>query len=390
MATHQVSKTIQEINDRIRKGKAVVLNAEEMTAEVRRLGKVKAAKEVDVVTTGTFSTMCSSGMLFNIGQEPPVMKVSELWMNSVPAYSGLAAVDAYLGATEPAEDDPLNKVHPGRFVYGGGHVIEDLVRGKAVHLKARAYGTDCYPRRKLDKDVTLADLPNAWLLNPRNCYQNYNCAVNLTSRTIYTYMGPLKPKCRNANYATAGALSPLFNDPLFKTIGMGTRIFLAGGVGYVIGSGTQHNPKPPRNEYGIPTTPAGTLMLKGDMKQMNARYLRGVSVVGYGCSLAVGVGIPIPILNEDIAWHTGVSNVDIQVPVRDYGYDYPNGVPRVLGHVSYEELQSGEIVVDGRKVQSVPLTSLPMSLEVADELKRWILDGKFLLSQPVDDIECSY
>ncbi|MDD4732427.1 MAG: homocysteine biosynthesis protein, partial [Desulfovibrio sp.] len=198
MATHQVSKTIQEINDRIRKGKAVVLNAEEMTAEVRRLGKVKAAKEVDVVTTGTFSTMCSSGMLFNIGQEPPVMKVSELWMNSVPAYSGLAAVDAYLGATEPAEDDPLNKVHPGRFVYGGGHVIEDLVRGKAVHLKARAYGTDCYPRRKLDKDVTLADLPNAWLLNPRNCYQNYNCAVNLTSRTIYTYMGPLKPKCRNA------------------------------------------------------------------------------------------------------------------------------------------------------------------------------------------------
>ncbi|WP_022661966.1 homocysteine biosynthesis protein [Paucidesulfovibrio longus] len=390
MATHQVNKTIQEINDRIRKGKAVVLNAEEMTAEVRRLGKVKAAKEVDVVTTGTFSTMCSSGMLFNIGQEPPVMKVSQLWLNNVPAYSGLAAVDGYMGATEPAEDDPLNKVYPGRFVYGGGHVIEDLLRGKAVHLKARAYGTDCYPRRKLDKDVTLADLPNAWLLNPRNCYQNYNCAVNLTSRTIYTYMGPLKPKSRNANYATAGELSPLFNDPLFKTIGLGTRIFLGGGVGYVIGSGTQHNPKPPRNEYGIPTTPSGTLMLKGDMKKMNPRYVRGVSIVGYGCSLAVGVGIPIPILNEEIAWHTGVSNADIQVPVRDYGYDYPNGVPRVLGHVTFEELQSGEIVLDGKKVATVPLTSYPMSVEVADELKKWILDGNFSLTQPVEEIDCFF
>lgn len=390
MATYQVNKTIQEINERIRKGKAVVLNAEEMTAEVRRLGKVKAAKEVDVVTTGTFSTMCSSGMLFNIGQEPPVMKVSQLWLNNVPAYSGLAAVDGYLGATEPAEDDPLNKVHPGRFVYGGGHVIEDLVRGKAVHLKARAYGTDCYPRRKLDKDVTLADLPNAWLLNPRNCYQNYNCAVNLTSRTIYTYMGPLKPKSRNANYATAGELSPLFNDPLFKTIGMGTRIFIGGGIGYVLGSGTQHNPKPQRNEYGIPVTPSGTLMLKGDLKKMNARYLRGVSIVGYGCSLAVGVGIPVPVLNEEIAWHTGVSNADIQVPVRDYGYDYPNGVPRVLGQVTYEELHSGEIMLDGKKVPAIPLTSYPMSLEVADELKKWILEGKFLLTEPVEEIDCFY
>ncbi|MGE4290911.1 MAG: homocysteine biosynthesis protein [Desulfovibrio sp.] len=390
MATHQVNKSIQEINDRIRKGKAVVLNAEEMTAEVRRLGKVKAAKEVDVVTTGTFSTMCSSGMLFNIGQEPPVMKVSQLWLNNVPAYSGVAAVDGYMGATEPAEDDPLNKVYPGRFVYGGGHVIEDLLRGKAVHLKARAYGTDCYPRRKLDKDVTLADLPNAWLLNPRNCYQNYNCAVNLTSRTIYTYMGPLKPKSRNANYATAGELSPLFNDPLFKTIGLGTRIFLGGGIGYVIGSGTQHNPKPPRNEYGIPMTPSGTLMLKGDMKKMKARYVRGVSIVGYGCSMAVGVGIPIPILNEEIAWHTGVSNADIQVPIRDYGYDYPNGVPRVLGHATFEELQSGEIVLDGKKIATVPLTSYPMSTEVADELKKWILEGKFTLTQPVEEIDCFY
>ena len=359
MAGYKVNKSIADINKKIRQGKAVVLNAEDMIELVKKQGKVKAAAEVDVVTTGTFSTMCSSGLLFNQGQEPPVMKTSKVWLNNVPAYGGIAAVDAFLGATEPAEDDPLNKVYPGRFVYGGGHVIEDLVRGKSVHLRAQGYGTDCYPRKLLDKEIVLADLPNAWLLNPRNCYQNYNAAVNLSKRTIYTYMGPLKPNGNNINFATSGQLSPLFNDPLFKTIGLGTRIFLGGGIGYCIGSGTQHNPKPARNERDIPLSPAGTLMVKGDLKNMNARYLRGMSIVGYGCSLAVGVGIPIPILNEDIAWYTGVSHDDILMPVKDYGHDYPNGVPRTLAEVRFSELMSGELELNGKKTCPPPYTKRP-------------------------------
>lgn len=386
MPAVQFKRTLQEINEKIRRGKAVVLNAEEMAALVGRIGAAKAAREVDVVTTGTFSTMCSSGILFNIGQQPPTMKTSKVWLNNVPAHAGLAAVDAYLGCTESAEDDPLNKVHPGRFVYGGGHVIEDLVRGKAVHLKATAYGTDCYPRRELERDVTLADLPGAWLLNPRNCCQNYNCAVNLTNRIIYTYMGPLKPNCRNANYATAGQLSPLMNDPMFRTIGLGTRIFLAGNVGYVLGPGTQHNPKPKRNERNLPLAGAGTLMVKGDLKGMNARYLRGMSVLGYGCSLCVGIGIPIPILDEAMAWYTGVSDADIQVPVVDYGYDYPNGVQRTLGYVTMAELKSGEITVNGKTVPTSPLTSYSMSLEIAELLKQWIESGRFLLTEPVEQL----
>ncbi len=386
MAQFEVNKTIAEINDRIRTGKAVVVNAEEMVKIVQKEGKVKAAQQIDVVTTGTFSPMCSSGLLFNIGQQPPVMKVSKMWLNNVLCYSGIAAVDAYIGATEPSEDDPLNKVHPGRFAYGGAHVMEDLLRGKAVHLRAEGYGTDCYPRTELDKDVTLADLPNAVMLNPRNCYQNYNAAVNLTSRTIYTYMGPLKANCSNVNFATAGQLSPPFNDPYFKTIGMGTRIFLGGGIGYVIGAGTQHVAKPQRNERGIPENPSGTLMLKGDFKQMKARYVRAQSLIGYGPSLAVGVGIPIPIINEEMAWFTGCSNADITMPVKDYGYDYPNGIPRELARPTFEELSSGEIEVNGKKTSTVPVTSYSMSLEVANELKKWIEEGKFMLSEKIEDI----
>lgn len=382
----QVKKTVQEINERIVKSRAVVLNAKEMIELVRKKGKVEAAREVDVVTTGTFSPMCSSGMFFNFGQTPPAMRASSTTLAGVPCCSGIAAVDAFLGATEPAEDDPLNKVYPGKFSYGGGHVIEDLLKGKSLLLKASSYVTDCYPRKHLEKEVTLESLQTAVLLNPRNGYQNYNVAVNLSERTIYTYMGPLKPEAQNANYATSGALSPLFNDPYFRTIGLGTKIFLGGGTGFVIGPGTQHVPNPKRNERGIPLTPAGTMMVKGDLKNMDARFLRGISFVGYGCSLAVGLGIPIPILDEEMAWFTGVDHSDIQMPVKDYGYDYPNGIGRILKHVTFEELQSGEIELNERKIQSVPITSMTMSLEVAETLKQWILDGRFLLTEPQEKI----
>ena len=242
MPQRRVSKTIKDINRRIKEGKAVVVTADEMTSIVKKKGPRKAAQEVDVVTTGTFAPMCSSGAFINFGHTKPATKAARVWLNGVPAYAGLAAVDVYIGATEPAEDDPLNRVHPGQFKYGGGHVIHDLVAGERVTLRATAYGTDCYPNKEFKKKVALDDLPYAVLLNPRNAYQNYNCAINLSKETIYTYMGVIKPNLGNANYSTSGQLSPLFNDPYYLTIGLGTRIFLGGAIGYVIGPGTQHNP----------------------------------------------------------------------------------------------------------------------------------------------------
>jgi uncharacterized protein (DUF39 family) len=246
-----MSKTYEEINEKIKKGEVVVVTAEEMIDIVDQEGPKKAAEKVDVVTTGTFGPMCSSGAFLNTGHTKPRMKMQKAWLNNISAYAGLAAVDIYIGATEMPEDDPLNKVFPGEFLYGGGHVIHDLVAGKDVQLKAISYGTDCYPRKELETWIRLEDLNEAVLTNPRNAYQNYNCAVNISNKTIYTYMGTLKPKIGNANYCSAGQLSPLMNDPYYLTIGIGTRIFLGGGVGYVTWQGTQHNPTVPRTDKGL-------------------------------------------------------------------------------------------------------------------------------------------
>jgi uncharacterized protein (DUF39 family) len=376
-------KSIAEINEKIRKGTVVVVTAEEMTAIVREKGAAAAARKVDVVTTGTFGPMCSSGAFLNTGHSRPRIKMSRAWLNGVPAYAGLAAVDLYLGATEVPEGDPANQIHPGEFRYGGAHVIQDLVAGKEIHLRAEAYGTDCYPRRELSTWVRLEDLNEAILFNPRNAYQNYNCAVNLSDRIIYTYMGVLKPKLGNATYCSAGQLSPLMNDPTYRTIGVGTRIFLGGGVGHVAWCGTQHNPGVTRRPNGTPETPAGTLTLLGDLKGMDPRWLVGVSFQGYGASLCVGVGIPIPVLDEEMAASCGVADEEIVTKVVDYSQAYPQGQPGNLGEVNYHQLRSGSVEILGHKVPTAALSSYPRAREIAGILKEWILGGRFELTEAV-------
>lgn len=386
MRKHRVKKTYKEINEKIKQGEAVVVTAEEIIEIVESKGKVEAARQVDVVTTGTFAPMCSSGAFLNFGHTSPRMRASKVWLNDVSAYGGLAAVDCYIGATQVVDGDPLNSVHPGEFNYGGGHVIEDLVAGNAIRLRLESYGTDCYPSRKHEKNVTLQELRDAILFNPRNAYQNYNCAVNLSDRIIYTYMGVLRPHMANANYSTSGQLSPLFNDPWFKTIGIGTRIFLGGAQGFVAWPGTQHSFDVMRGENGIPREGAGTLAVIGNLKEMSPQWLVGASMLGYGVSLYVGIGIPIPILNEEIAGYTAVSDKDIYAQVIDYGVDYPSGTPKSLCEVSYQELRCGEIRINGKTIPTAPMSSYAKARDIANILKEWIEKGEFLLGESQQQI----
>ena len=378
-------KTIKEINSKIKKGEAVVVTAEEIIDIVEKKGLKKAAEEVDVVTTGTFGPMCSSGAYLNLGHSNPKIKIGggRASLNNVPVYTGFAAVDVYLGATAIPDDDPRNSVFPGEFKYGGGHVIEDLVAGKDVKLDATAYGTDCYPRKTLETWINIKDVNEAMLFNPRNAYQNYNVAVNVSDRTIYTYMGMLKPKLGNANYCSAGQLSPLLNDPYYKTIGIGTRIFLGGGEGYIVWQGTQHAPLSPRKDNGTPCTPAGSLAVLGDLKQMSPKWLSGITMRGYGATLYIGIGIPIPILNEEICGFTAVKDEDIWTQIVDYSEDYPHGKKGSLGEVNYAWLKRGKITVQGKEVPTGGLSSYFKAVQIANTLKESIQKAEFLLTEPV-------
>jgi uncharacterized protein (DUF39 family) len=172
-------------------------------------------------------------------------------------------------------------------------------------------------------------------------------------------------------------------DPAYRTIGVGTRIFLGGGVGYVSWCGTQHNPGVSRTGSGAPRVPAGTLAVMGDLKGMSPRWLAGSSFQGYGSSLSVGLGIPIPVLDEDMAAVLGLSDDELVTQIIDYGQGYPHMQGGSLGEVTYAQLRSGTIEVLGRQVPTASLSSYPRAREVAGILKEWIASGKFLLTEPV-------
>ncbi|MGP3667797.1 MAG: homocysteine biosynthesis protein [Candidatus Bathyarchaeota archaeon] len=340
------------------------MTADEFVEYAKTHGVEAAAKEVDVVTTGTFGAMCSSGVFLNFGHSDPPIKMHKCWLNDVPAYGCLAAVDAYLGATALSETKGLE--------YGGGHVIEDLVSGKEVELRGEGFVTDCYPRNYVETVITIEDLNQAILLNPRNAYQRYNAATNTTDRILYTYMGTLLPRAENVNYSGSGQLNPLYKDKNFETIGVGTRIFLGGGVGYVVGEGTQHNPQ---NQFG-------TIMVRGDLKRMNPKYLKGATFYRYGVTLYVGVGVPIPLINMRVAESAALSDEEIFTDIVDYGV--PSSRRPSLRKVSYAELKSERVVLNDKTVPSSSLSSLKVAKEIAETLKRWIEEGLFFLSKPVE------
>ncbi len=379
-------KTIEEINEKISSGKAVVLTAEEIIDYVDKKGVEQAAKEVDVVTTATFGPMCSSGCFLNFGHSKPKMRITEAWLDDVSAYAGVAAVDLFLGATQLRANDPANTDYPGEFRFGGGHVMEKLVAGEEVQLFALSYGTDDYPLREKRTTFTINDLNQAVMVNPRNCYQNYNVAVNASDRPIYTYLGYLKPRMKNCGYSSAGQLSPLLNDPFYRTIGVGTRIWLAGAQGHVYSEGTQHAPSCERGHLGVPSEGAGTLALTGDMKKMDSEFVRGVSLKGYGTSLSVGVGIPIPILDEQMLLQTTIRDRDIKAQVIDYSSDYPDRTGKVLASVNYEDLKSGSVEILGQKVAAGSLSSYSKARKIAAILQEEIRSGKFMISAPISSL----
>lgn len=368
-----MTKSYEEINRRIEKGEAVVLTADEMTELVRSDGAKAAAKKVDVVTTGTFGPMCSSGAFLNFGHSDPPMKMAKVWLNEVPVCADIAAVDVYVGAAAVSEANGMS--------YGGAHVIQDLIDGKWVKLRSTSLGTDCYPRREIVTYINKENLNQAYLFNPRNSYQNYGCAANGSEKVLYTYMGVLLPNFGNVTYCSAGQMSPLLNDPYLRTVGIGTKVFLGGAVGYVAWAGTQHKEARERSPGGTPVGPAASLALIGDLKEMESQFIRGARFHRYGITMYVGVGIPIPILDEEMAEFTGVSDGEIETKVFDYSQ--PVRSRDTIRLVSYRELREGSVEIGGRMVPTAPLSSYSVARRIANLLKRWVSEGAMMLNPPV-------
>ncbi|RMF21958.1 MAG: hypothetical protein D6756_11450 [Cyanobacteria bacterium J083] len=379
-------RTIAEINHKIACGEVVAWTVSELKEKLTKISIKEAYKQVDVICTGTFEPMESSGAMLNLGHTDPPIKIRQCWLDGIPAYAGFGAVDLYLGATAMADFGNPNESEEGEirsssYERGGGHVIEDLIAGKPISIRALGQVTDCYPRASFESNLSKDTINQFYLFNPRNLYQNFIVGVNGGDRPLYTYLGPLQPGLGNAVYSNPGAISPLFNDPDLEVIGIGTKIWLGGGIGYIAWEGTQHFPLQKRLPNRTPIGPAATVALIGDAKQMNARWVRGCYFPRYGASLMLGVGVPLPVLGEEVIQHCAIEDKDLVAPVVDFSI--PRRVRPTFGLVSYAQLKSGRLKIQGKSVRTAPLASIALSRQVAEELKQSLISGKFTLTEPV-------
>lgn len=312
-------KTVAEINERLQRGEAVVLTAQEFKAEVRR-GRGFRPEDVDVVTTASHGIMSGTAAVFSVpvSGRGVFARAKRAWLNGVPAFPGpapnerLGYVDVMVYGTSPSRDAP------GR--YGGGHLFRDLVERKEIEINIL---TD--EDRSLSRRFSLEELDFARMYNLRNAYRNYMAFGNFRgSSPIPTIFG-FRPMGPGSGVTTVGSgeLNPLQNDPELRTIGVGTRILVNEAPGLVVGCGTRSGPERPN------------LSVVADMFTMNPRYMGGFITSG-GVEVLNAVAIPIPVLDEAVLQALSRAlDERIPLPVADLGDRLP------LAEVTYAEVWQG-------------------------------------------------
>jgi uncharacterized protein (DUF39 family) len=78
-----------------------------------------------------------------------------------------------------------------------------------------------------------------------------------------------------------------------------------------------------------------------------------------------------------------VKDEDIYAQIVDYSKGYPELIPGSLGEVTYAQLKTGSITVEGKKIPTGGISSYTKARKIARLLKERILAKKFLLAEAV-------
>lgn len=304
------TKTIAQINEKLKKGQAVVMTAMEFKKEVRG-GRKFTVSDVDVVTTGTRAVMSGSSAMLTIPLEAARGRtIRRMWMNGVPCFPvsnpepGSPLVDTVIYGTAESRD------HHGR--YGGGHALRNLVEGQAVELEYE----DSDGRTGI-VHVTLDQMPFARLYNFRNDFQNYTAFANIKNQDSYRLHPSSIFACRpmptllGMSVSGSGELNPMENDPHRLVLKSGTRILLNGAPGLIVSYGTRSAPS------------KKCLFVSADMAGMRAEYMGGFKT-SYGVEITNGIAVPFPITSQQILdGLAGCLDEQVPLPVADIGDRIP-------------------------------------------------------------------
>ena len=280
-------KTISEINEKLKKGEAVIMTAMEFKKEVRSGYKFKVS-DVDVVTTATRAIMSgtSAVVVVPVAEEGVFKRAEKMLLNGVPCFpgsnleEGSGLVDTIIYGTEESVD------YEGR--YGGGHLLRDIVEGKEIEVECLTS-----EGKTINTSFTLDQLRFARIYSFRNGFQNYYAFANIKNHKSYRE-NPLSifacrplPVLGGLGMSGSGELNPLDNDPHGRILRAGMKIMVNKVPGVVIGYGTRSKP-------GM-----RALSIAADMFGMDPEFMGGFKT-SYGVEVTNGIAVPFPILNQDI------------------------------------------------------------------------------------------
>jgi len=368
-------KTFKEINEKIKTGKAQVLTATEAKALIKEKGLEYFTKNIDVVTFASFEMHTNALLYLSFGQTDPLIYFSEAFINNVPAYP-CGPTDLALSCIASSNENPE---------YGGAHVLEDLIKRKDIHLKAVGKNLEVFTNKEFETWFNLKTINNGKLFLNQAITQNNIVATNSGEKDINSPMGTLIGKLENSTFNSSSYLNPLINDPFANLIGIGTKIWIAGASGLIVGHGSNHNPLQKRNEHGIPIGPAITISAVADIESMSAKWIRGGFIKSYGPVLYIGVGVPIPVLSEETTKHISITDDKIQSTIVDYSI--PRRTKPTFGQCTYSELRTSTVIINKKPTLSAPLSSMALAIEICTELKNSILEKNFLLSEKVIPVD---
>lgn len=311
------TRTITEINQKIKNGEATVLTAEEISNLVRE-GNEPKIEDVDVVTTGTCGIMSGTAAIFHIkvGEPGSFKKARKVLLNGVPAFPG-PCPNEWLGSVDMIAYGTEHSIYDEN--YGGGFLFKEIVNGKDVDIEVESISG-----KSIKSTVNIEDMSTAKMIGTRLAFKNYTAFLNPSEESVASIFhainmeGPFK----GLSFSGCGELNPLQNDPMMKIIKTGTKVLLCGSEGLVMGQGTRSSLEKPN------------LMITADMRDMDPHFLGGFKTAA-GPEVFNSVAAAIPILDDEILKNTYIQNKDIKLPVADI-----RGRHKVLGFTDYASVWS--------------------------------------------------
>jgi uncharacterized protein (DUF39 family) len=169
--------------------------------------------------------------------------------------------------------------------------------------------------------------------------------------------------------------------PGLALLGPGSPVLVGGAIGWVVGSGSGHQPAPQRLPSGHARSPGAVAALSVDLHGLSPHWVRACHFEGHGSALLVAIAAPIPLISPAVARQIASDEGALEAPVLDVSI--PRRIKPSFGGVSYSSLRQGEIRVDGRRIPAAPAHSPRLAQAMGLELINQLQSGAFPLRLPL-------